>query len=188
MTEPEGPATPATLPKVSAPPAVGRAAGVRTLSPTLRRAYLRIQEVSDAEIERYLPLKIDIRVAESILDGCNSPPAIARRIGADEKTVRRVINNPVRMAWISRQLTHHYAARVGLVDQAMFEGAVAGKTDAARLFYARQGLLAGAPASQHAHVHLEFNQLSDGELRKVIAEKLRRANLGLEQPIDVEAE
>lgn len=166
----------------------------RRLSVAVRKAWARAAEVDDRAIENYRPRKFDYQIAEALLSGAVSGPEIAMHLGlAEPDAVWAALREPVRAAWISRQLTHHFQHRLAFVDAALFKKAIAGNVNAIKLYLQRHAFLGKeSSGQQHQHVHFhETRGLSNDDLDKIIREKARRLNIlydGDERPEDPVAE
>lgn len=147
----------------------------RKQSLALQRAWARAAAVSEREVAGYRPFKRDLRIAEALLNGAVTCTEIAAKVGIHAEKVRQALRNPVRAAWLSRQLGAHFLHRLCQVDAALFNRALTGDVRALDLYYRRFAVF-GAPVvhHEHSHLHVDVSGLSDEDLDKTISEKLRR--------------
>lgn len=146
-------------------------------SPTLTKLAQRSLVADPQEVQVYQPREVDLLIAEAMLAGNVFQGDIAKHVGRSENVVREVLKDPTVCAWISQQIHRSIAMRLGTVDSAMFNSAISGNVQAAKLVYERFGEIV-----KRIHIDSRRSQdmssLSTEELRKiageVVQEKERR--------------
>lgn len=144
------------------------------VSRSILNAWKRAATVTDDDVALYKPRGIDAQIADALLAGAHNPKEIGEFCGRSERSIYELMRNPVRTAWISRQVHGRFKSLVGLVDATLVQRAIEGDPKAMALFYQRFDVLTPAPSS-HQHVHFDLRGMSTDDLRKIVAEKMRRA-------------
>lgn len=144
----------------------------RRISPTLRRNWEAALDVSEQDVARYVPTKVDVDVGEALLAGQLTIEEVANFAGHTPLAVRRTLTNPVAMAWVSRQIHNLFRHRAGVVDAALYQCAVRGDVNAIKLFYQRMGQLMDEKTVRHVYSGgVRLDTLSEDELRLMIKDK-----------------
>lgn len=145
-------------------------------STALVAAWQRAESVTPEQLAAYEGTPYDVEIADALVAGESSITAIAKYRGVTKQVISAVFADPVRTAWISRQVHARLKNLVGVVDAAIFRRACGGDTAAARLFYERFDIMTAAAAgAAHQHLHLDLRKMSVDDLRSIAADKLRRA-------------
>lgn len=143
----------------------------------------RALEATPQQVDAYPADYHDLAIAQSLLlpdDRALTWAGIAAEVGLDEPALRKRLLDPVRCAWISRQLQAAVAQRIGMVDAAVFVNALR-TGDPSRARYLRDHY---APAEKqperhmHLHASIDLSQLSEEELRTFISDRRRALNMG----------
>jgi hypothetical protein len=109
--------------------------------PLVARSLKDALNITDQEVASYLPTEKDIMVGEALISGYSTLNGIMGYCGLDNPVVKRTLNNPVAMAWISRQVEALFKTRAAVIDAAVYLRAAGGDIAAAKLFYERMRLL-----------------------------------------------
>lgn len=132
----------------------------------------------------------DLRLAEAMLNGARSSQALAEEAGMTRNAVQQRLLDPVRCAFISRQISRAIESRLGNVLGAVYTRVMRnGDPQAAKLLLAQFGKLLGPvdrSVHEHRHVHMDFKQFSDAQLRAYVTEKQRE--LGADRSNSPEAD
>lgn len=162
------------------PKAVRVDAGGRKLAPqrnkaigaTLVRAWQNAQSVDDQQVAAFQPTTLDAMVAEALLNGETGPKAIGFYCGVSAERVKRVLHNPVAMAWISRTLKSLFTHRIGMVDSALFQRSMTGDPGACKLMYERLGALSQDQTIRHVYSGgVNVSALSLDDLKSLVKDK-----------------
>ena len=136
----------------------------------------------DVELFRFDPL--DIKLAQAMLSGANTVPDLAAEIGAKPIQVRDRLLDPVRCAWISKQLEKVVGDRLGQVMAAVYNRAVrSGDPQAASLLMKKYNRFK-PQEHHHKHLHMDLSAYDDEMLDKLISQKERNLNIHVEKPED----
>lgn len=131
--------------------------------------------ITEQEVSAYLPTEVDIQVGEALVSGASTMVGIQGYCGIERNRIKATLNNPVAMAWISRQVEALFKTRVAIVDAAVYLRAAGGDTTAAKLFYERFKLLT-SQSVRVDHVYsggVNISALPDDELARIVREKTR---------------
>lgn len=143
-----------------------------------------------AEIAQFKPDWDDRLILEAMLNRAMKHADIAQMTGIEEKEVTRRLLDPVRCAYLSQQAVNLVQQRGGLVTAAVYAKAIqTGDPAAARLVLQQLGELVPEHSQvehRHAHVHMQYEQMTDEQLRAFIAEKERALNQKPEVHVDGE--
>ena len=139
---------------------------------TLTKIAERALSATPDQMRTYIPVELDFAIAEAMLAGGHTFQAIAEIIpGTSATTVSAAMRDAVRCAWISHAVHQLAQQRIGLVDAAMMQRAIAGDTKAAQLVYKRMDMLTDRKTVAHIHGHVsDFDptKLSDEDLDRVL--------------------
>ncbi len=139
-------------------------------------------EVSERDIDTFIPTSMDMGVAEALLAGCFTSVDIAAFLQTTPSRVWGTLKNPVAAAWVSRQLQSHVKHRLGMVLSSMFARAVGGDVGAAKLLLDRFGQIQSLSHVIH-HKGLDVTKLSDADLDMVINGKLHETSTVIQPPV-----
>lgn len=137
----------------------------------------------------------DILIAQAMITGARTPLAIAEETELKPDAVRHRLLDPVRCAWISREISKAVESRLGNVLGAVYARVMrSGDPQAAKLLLAQYGkLLSPVDKSvhEHRHLHMDFKGYSQEQLETYVTEQQRKHGLATEgegepDPIDVE--
>jgi hypothetical protein len=145
----------------------GKAAVQRSLKDALA--------ITDQEIASYVPTDTDTMVGEALVSGASTMVGIQGYCGLDRNEIKATMNNPVAMAWISRQVEALFKTRAAVIDAAVYLRAAGGDVQAAKLFYERMRLLQ-VNTQRVEHVYsggVNISALPDDELARIVMEKGR---------------
>lgn len=146
----------------------------RTIGTALIKAWQNAQAVDDQQIAAFQPTTLDCLVAEALLNGETSVKMIAFSAGVSPERVKRVMHDPVSMAWISRTLKSLITHRIGMLDSALFQRSLTGDPSACKLMYERIGALSQDHTVQHVYSGgVNISALSTEDLRKLVYDKSR---------------
>ena len=144
----------------------------RKSTATLNKIAERALNATPDQVRTYIPVELDWSIAEAMMAGGHSFQAIAEIIpGTSATTVSAAMRDAVRCAWISHAVHQMAIQRIGLIDAAMLQRAVAGDTKAAQLMYKRLDLMTDKKMVAHVHGHVsDFDptRLSDEDLDRVL--------------------
>jgi hypothetical protein len=129
--------------------------------------------VTRDELRTYDPRRIDIEIAQALLEGAISVPEIAENIGKGTETVRKVCKDPVAFAWICDKISQLIHTRIGLVDAALLRRATQGDVRAMDLYFKRFGKLADIKIIAHGSLG-DLSQYSDSDLDATIASEIKQ--------------
>lgn len=168
---------------------------VRTWTPPLVEAWKRATAVDEREVQAFIPGTAEIRVAEALLNSVGSIKDIAEHAGITAVSVRRVIADPVAVAWISRQIAAQIQNRLGLIDAALYRAAASGSIPAIRLCYERFDKLSRNVGTLNV-TQVNYSSMPDDDLKRIAAARLAEftrvidasAAPGLPQPLGRDAE
>jgi hypothetical protein len=162
------------------PKAVRVDAGGRKLAPqrnkaigaTLVRAWQNSQAVDDQQVAAFQPTTLDALVAEALLNGETGPKAIGFYCGVSAERVKRVLHDPVAMAWLSRTLKSLFTHRIGMIDSALFQRSMTGDPGACKLMYERLGALSQDQTIRHVYSGgVNVSALSLDDLKNLVKDK-----------------
>ena len=112
-----------------------------------------------------------------MLSGAKGFMAIAKETDISQATVQHRLLDPVRCAWISRELRKSVETRLGNVIAAVYTRAVStGDPSAAKMLLELYKQFESTP-QKHLHVHTNLTGLTDEQLDKMIAQKQRQLNI-----------
>lgn len=130
----------------------------------------------------------DILTASAMLNGATTPAQIADEVGLTPSAVRERLLDPVRCAWLSREVRTAVGVRLGNVLAALYARAIrTGDPRAVQLLLQQYGELLSPVERKvvdHRHMHVDLGQLSEDQLEKLIEDTNRKLNRK-EPPIDV---
>jgi hypothetical protein len=134
----------------------------------------RAADLTPEQVECFKPTEVDISVGEALLAGNTQASRIAEYSGLDAAQVRDTLNNPIAMAWLSRQITALFTHRAALVDALLYQRAMTGDLAAIKLFYDRMRLLDKSMEIKHAYSgEVSLKQIPDDELARMVQDKAR---------------
>lgn len=164
-------------PTVKDDPVASRAASAvkgDRVSKEIVEAWKAALEVSELQVAQFVPWDSVIRVGEAILAGATSSMRIADMENMEKEDVRGVLQSPIAMAWISRQIYAHFQHRAGIVDSALYHKAVTGDIAAMKLFYERMGKMQNERTlNVRVSGGLDVSTLSDDDLQRLVRDKQR---------------
>jgi hypothetical protein len=146
------------------------------MSPLMVQAWRDALSVTPQAVASYKPVPLDMQIAEALLAGMSSPQDLATFAGVPRTAVTDLLRDSLAMAWISKQVHAHMEHRLGLVDAALFNLAVAGNLTAIRTVYDRLGKLQHIREVNHHHNYsggIDLTALTLEDLRKLAADKAR---------------
>lgn len=137
--------------------------------------------LSDAELP-YAPSNTDWLILAAVLNGAVYTNEIAKQAQITPEEVLRRMLQPAFARWLSQQVEAELPNRLGLVDLAVYSRALkTGDVSRARYLAERFGKMRRRAASNHLHLHLSLEKLSDEQLQKLVEEKRRLLGLTHEQ-------
>jgi hypothetical protein len=141
----------------------------------MQKVQLRGLSVTEREVQEFPFDHCDVLLAEALMAGCSTAADISRETEVQQSLVRERLTDPVRCAWLSRELAKAVEHRLGNVLAAVYARCMRnGDPNAAKLLLNRFGQLMERKQVQHQHLHLDYTALSNEELEKVIADNERR--------------
>jgi hypothetical protein len=117
-----------------------------------------------------------MQVTEGLLAGMSTPQDLATFAGVSKTAITDLLRDSVAMAWVSKQVYGLMEHRLGLVDAALFNLAVAGNLTAIRTVYDRLGKLQHTQEVNHHHNYsggIDLTALTLEDLRKLVTDKNR---------------
>lgn len=167
-------AEPEKVPEVRSPPPArpGR------LSGTLAKAQARAIDVSEEELKAYVPDEKDIEMAQAVLGGALNGQTLARALGISAPAVSARLKDPVRCAWLSRELSSQIKNSIGLIQASLLERALNGNVSAARLLLERYDDIGKSQVNKHLHLHGslgDISNLTDADLERVVQAEIETA-------------
>lgn len=128
--------------------------------------------VDPDELSHYQPTKLDVAITARMLEGLTSMHALSEELGIHVNKLRRYLLDPVRAAWISQKLGAFVANRLSVVSAAMYNQAVNGNVQAARLLFEKYGQMINRTEVVH-HRGMDLSKLSNDELDLMLKDKMR---------------
>lgn len=137
--------------------------------------------VSPEQLEKFQPDTSDVAIARVMQEGALSVETIVTRLAENEimpdleaKEIRRRLAEPVRAAWLNRQVLEALPHKTAQVYFELLRRALAGQVDAARLFLTRFDR-AYRPTTRREVVSagLDVKVLSDNDLLRQLTSKIR---------------
>ena len=133
--------------------------------------------VTQSELDTFRYDHLDFLIASSMLAGSNSITALSEDLKVDREMLRNRLLEPVRCAWLSKELEKGVESRLGQVLAAVYNRAIqTGDVNAAKFLYQKFKQYE-KPTQQHQHLHMDLSRLSDEQLEKLIAQKRRTLNV-----------
>lgn len=143
----------------------------------LQKVQTRSLRVQPSEADSYAFDHGDILLAEALLAGCRSPTEISEHVGLSTSAVKERLLDPVRCAWLAREIGKAVESRLGNVIGALYARAVrTGDPAAVRLLLQQYGALINPVERkrvEHLHLSVDLGQMTDEELRAFIKEHQR---------------
>jgi len=135
----------------------------------------RAVRAREDDVRAFVPDDLDVQMVQAMLLGCVSGKAVAESVEVSAPTVSKRLRDPVRAAWISRELTHAVRQTIGLVHASMLARALGGNVPAARLLMERFDKLAATHLHLHAHQPgaIDVTKLSDADLERLVEAESR---------------
>lgn len=156
----------------------------RQLSVALQRIATRGLQTTEDEIRAYQPTELAVAVAEAMLSGCVTFKAMAKHLSEayDQKigpdTISKCLRDPTTCAWVSRQVHQAIGLRLGLVDMAMLERAIAGNVAAAKLLYQRYDEIMRGGSNAKVQINMfDPTKLTNEQLENLTRAQVRKMNL-----------
>ncbi|MEE8522147.1 MAG: hypothetical protein V3S83_12370 [Gemmatimonadota bacterium] len=146
---------------------------------------VRSLQADPEAVRAYHPLEIDLRIAESLLGGKYFQKDIASDLEVSKTAVREVFADPVRCAWISQQITVIARHRMGMVDAALMNKALAGDVRAMQLYFKRHDQLVDRHHHTISKSGIDLAQYTDDELA-TIARHYEQKQLREATPVEIE--
>jgi len=128
--------------------------------------------VDPDELSSYQPTKLDVAIAGRMLEGSTSMCRLAEDLGVHINKLRRYLLDPVRVAWINAKLGAFVSNRLSVVSAAMYNQAVNGNVQAARLLFEKYGQMINRTEVVH-HRGMDLSKLSNDELDLMLKDKMR---------------
>lgn len=157
----------------------------RQLSVALQRIASRGLQATEDDLRAYQPTELAVFIAEAMLSGCVTFKAMAKFITdasdhkIDPQTVSRCLREPITCAWISRQVHQAIGHRLGLVDVAMLERAMAGNVAAAKLLYQRYDQITNNGSNANVQINMfDPTKLTNEQLERLTRAQARKMNMG----------
>jgi hypothetical protein len=152
----------------------------KRLSTALMKVAERSLAVTRRDVDAYVPREVDLRIAEAMLSGHITFKAIADSMEVSSQYISQHMRDPLVCAWISSQIHQHVNHRLGLIDAAMLNRALAGDVNAAKLCYQRFGQMVNR--SQHVHVtgSMDFSKMSDDDLTALVRDAQKQKIIDVE--------
>jgi hypothetical protein len=162
-----------------------------TITTCLEKGLESALSVTEKDVREFVPSDHVLLVGEALLAGQSTLTGMRGYCGLEERHIKAVLNNPVAMAWLSVQCAALFKSRSAVVDAAMYLRAAGGDVAAAKLFYERMKIMDAGQKVLHEHRvsgSIDLSKLSDLELEKILAEKVRMLPQALRKltPIDAE--
>ena len=133
--------------------------------------------LSDAELP-YAPSNTDWLILAAVLNGAVFTNEIAKQAQLTSEEVLHRMLQPAFARWLSQQVEAELPHRLGLVDLAVYSRALkTGDVSRARYLAERFGKMRRRAASNHLHLHLSLEKLSDEQLQRLVEEKRRLLGL-----------
>lgn len=130
----------------------------------------------------------DLLLANAMVNGATSAQDLAQETGLSVSTVRERLLDPIRCAWLSREVREAIGSRIGNVLAALYARVQRnGDPAAAKLLLTQFGELLSPVERKvvdHRHLHLDLTKLTEPELNKLIEDTNRKLNRK-DAPIDV---
>lgn len=137
----------------------------------------RGMSVSAQEVDNYHFDHFDYLLVSSMMGGCKTVKDISEDLDMPEEQVRERLLYPVRCAWISRELAKAIESRLGQIAAAVYNRALqTGDPNAAKFLFQQYGKFKQQP-TQHQHVHINLENMSDEQIDKLIEQKKRSLNI-----------
>lgn len=150
-------------------------------STALTKIAERSLAVDPREIDHFQPRELDIKIAECLLAGKLTWTQIAQELSVSNPTISSRMKDPLVCAWISRTVHRNIAHRLGMVDAAILNRAIAGNVNAAKLLYDRYGRMVQRSLNVSVSGNLDFSKFDDADLDAFIEDAKKQ------KVIDVEA-
>lgn len=138
----------------------------KRLSAALMKISERSLSVDPRDVDSYVPREADIQIAEAMLAGAITFSQIAERLQVTSSWVGQHMKDPLVCAWVSRTIHRNIQHRLGQVDAAMLQRAMAGDVRAADLLYKRYGQM--TKRSFNVSAQLDLSKLPDQDLEALI--------------------
>ncbi len=150
----------------------------KQVSTALLRISERSLKVDPRHVDAYQPKEFDIQVAEAMLAGCITFQSIAEQLEMSSVTVGNHMKDPLRCAWISRAIHGNVQHRLGMVDAAMLNRAMAGDVRAADLLYKRYGEMINRSVNVNIGAGMDFAQFDDKDLDAFVKDAQKNVGSG----------
>lgn len=140
----------------------------------LQKVVGRSMKVTAAEADAFPWDHTDLLLAEALLSpGVITWQDVAAHAEVPVSTVKERLQDPVRAAWMSREISKGIESRLGLALAAVWGRVLrTGDVNGAKLLLAQYGQLVQPVAqTEHRHLHLDLSALSSDELKAFIAER-----------------
>jgi len=146
----------------------------------LAKVQQRALTVDPQEAENWPWDHADLLIANAMVNGNARASAISDETGLTVPAVRERLLDPVRCAWLSREIHRGIGSRIGMVHAALFARVQRnGDPQAAKLLLAQYGELL-APVDRkivdHRHMHVDLSAYTLEELDKLAKETARKLN------------
>jgi Bacterial regulatory proteins, lacI family len=128
---------------------------------------VRAATITPQELQAYEPTAEDMAIAETMLAGNVLLQDIAREANLSPSTVSAILRDPTRCAYICHQVHKLVETRLGMIDAAMFQRAVAGSERAAEVMYKRYD---GIKQVQRTETVGNLEKMSIADLKSLVKE------------------
>jgi hypothetical protein len=140
----------------------------KTVSPALSKIAERALTATPEQIRAYIPTEMTMQIAEAMLGGEITYGDIARSVGVCSDTIGKAMKDPVACAWISEKVHQAISTRLGLIDAALMNRAVAGDVRAAELIFKRYDKLVSRSMNLNLSGAVNFDKMSDDDLARIL--------------------
>jgi hypothetical protein len=150
----------------------------KKISAALMQIATKALVVSPRDVDVYAPRELDLRIAEAMLAGAITYKAIGEILEESPPAIARYMRDPLVCAWISRTVHGHVQHRLGMVDAAMLNRAMAGSTSAAKLLYERYGQMVQRSVNINiGGKGVDFSKFEDADLDAFIKDANKNAGI-----------